>query len=400
MEKRHSFRLEQPLKLFSMVSLRKSNSQVVLIGARSSTLIAQFEPVQGNMKWCVYPIPLIRSKNDQRDQSSKIIAIDAINAGDSAVIFMTSSDKSRSDPSSQNPYTLTIAGANSSEYDDWSRICNDRQLITLNYQPLGIFHTNIRESNEPIILICGNDTNIRAYEKIVTDGKCKYQATDIGSHFPELTDVPESILCIDTLLLESMRASAIGGQEGYISLTIEHDGELIQHSAVLDGPISSIKLFQNGNVINLIVGAPIGYCLLYQDVLTNGLSNVEILENSDRYDSVLKVDVRRDIRGDINILVGTYGQKVLIYRKIAKVQPKTREKLGKIMYEYKLTSVISFPYPVFGILNQDFTGDGFKDLVVSSMYSVHLLQIKMEEVNAALEARLKLLQEIEQLENK
>jgi len=144
--------------------------------------------------------------------------------------------------------------------------------------------------------------------------------------------------------------------------------------------------------INLLVGAAIGYATVFRDVINNSLSNPTLLPKSDSYDSVLSVGVlpaQPLIGQEQELIVGTYGQRLLAYREQIKFDED-----GNIDYTYSLSWQRIVSHPVYCNLIGDFSGNGIFELIVSTLYGVHFFQFI-----ESMKTRTILLQEIIDLQN-
>ena len=127
--------------------------------------------------------------------------------------------------------------------------------------------------------------------------------------------------------------------------------------------------------LSMVVTCSIGESLVYSDVTNLGLESCERLEQSDAHDIVTSAwvdDLTFD--GNLTILLGTHGLKVLAYR---------REDSG-----WKLKWEKRFPAPILGIRYADLTGDGVKELIVITTCGVQVLQHDLEAVKETALRRL------------
>ena len=128
--------------------------------------------------------------------------------------------------------------------------------------------------------------------------------------------------------------------------------------------------------LSMVVTCSIGESLVYSDVTNQGLDNCERLENSDAHDIVTSAwvdDLTFD--GNLTILLGTHGLKVLAYRR--------ETSCWKLKWEKR------FPAPILGIRYADLTGDGVKELIVITTCGVQVLQHDLESVKETALRRLR-----------
>lgn len=99
-----------------------------------------------------------------------------------------------------------------------------------------------------------------------------------------------------------------------------------------------------------------------RDILNNGMNEDIILNGSETSDCILcscVADINMD--GQNEILLGTYGQEVLIFYFINNTWELIIRKL--------------FDAPVYSICYMDITNDGMKELIVLTQRGVHILQV-------------------------
>jgi len=196
-----------------------------------------------------------------------------------------------------------------------------------------------------------------------------YQEGDLEKHIPELCNISDIVLSLDILEYNTYRIIALGCQNGNIYLLIYNyqDQSISKHSKHLDGPIPSVKLFQSflTKQLNLVIGAAIGYSIMFVDVLTSQFQQPQILEKSDKHDSILIVETRI-VNNYLEIILGTYGQYLLAYK----------EKILNEKTVYDLSWTLLLPHPIYKIYCGNITNRGLDEMVVSTMYGINILQTK------------------------
>ncbi|KAI7868019.1 kaptin-like protein [Spinellus fusiger] len=130
-----------------------------------------------------------------------------------------------------------------------------------------------------------------------------------------------------------------------------------------------------------MVTCAVEQAMVYKSVQVNGLSRSRVLPQSHLYDSVLCSHVMDvDWDGEQEILIGTYGRQVLIYKQVAGTE------------DYNVLWRRQFAYPIYRMCHLDLNRDGLDELIVTTMYGVHIFQPNMKK---ARERLLKVLQYIE-----
>lgn len=121
--------------------------------------------------------------------------------------------------------------------------------------------------------------------------------------------------------------------------------------------------------------------IVYRSIDTDGLSTSKTLPLSGNFDSVLCSHVMDvDWDGEKEILIGTYGRQVLIYKQVSGTQVYT------VLWKRQ------FAYPIYRMTHLDLNRDGLDELIVTTMYGVHIFQPNMKK---AREKLLEVLQFVE-----
>ena len=161
--------------------------------------------------------------------------------------------------------------------------------------------------------------------------------------------------------------------------------------------------------IDLVVSGAVGYGAMYQDVDQFHLSNPVLLPRSSSHDSVLCTQAA-DLtwNGRKEVLLGTYGQELLVYRSVLNVQNDTEKDTkkkrnmkqeGDVHREYVLDWQRTFAYPLYSINVGDFDGDGIDELVVTTLQGVHVLKPDLNMAAAKIADIIQIMAEIEELES-
>lgn len=133
--------------------------------------------------------------------------------------------------------------------------------------------------------------------------------------------------------------------------------------------------------LHLVVTCAIEQAIVYRSIDTDGLSTSKTLPLSGNFDSVLCSHVMDvDWDGEKEILIGTYGRQVLIYKQVAGTQVYT------VLWKRQ------FAYPIYRMTHLDLNHDGLDELIVTTMYGVHIFQPNMKK---AREKLLEVLQFVE-----
>ncbi|XP_029049934.1 KICSTOR complex protein kaptin-like isoform X2 [Osmia bicornis bicornis] len=329
---------------------------------------------------------------------TEIISIDAYNksdSGDGFVIGITIL-KASTDTSVERYLNIYTEGAIDGEGDEGSSIeaiAQNCLTVELPYTPYHLYHTILPQQNshsEVVWLLSGSDYKIH----MIREDKLNhgYSESSIEKYFPELHDIQGIAIWINIYYYDNYnwRLTVIGCECGLVIVAIVNVLELKICKAWklrYDRPISSVCIFPQQNNITkpsflnsrgpkcslsnetklnvLIVNT--SNAVVFMDVLNNGMDEDITLNGSETSDCILcscTADINMDGRNEI--LLGTYGQEVLIFCFINNTWELIIRKL--------------FDAPVHSICYMDITNDGMKELIVLTQRGVHILQHNIMDV--------------------
>ncbi len=189
------------------------------------------------------------------------------------------------------------------------------------------------------------------------------------------------------------RLTAIGYECGKVALHITdlESSEVQSYQADVEGTISRVQLFLSGGsedvdkkedeqepVINMLAVSADFRSMVFHNVLEWGVSRSCILAKSDEYDAATTGSViDLDFDGKPEIIVGTYGQMILVYKEDEDTPCK-----------WKLIWTKAFNNPIHSICEADLTRDGVREIAVITAGSIVILQHDMKSVKELLEQRL------------
>uniref|UniRef100_A0A8C5R208 Kaptin, actin binding protein n=1 Tax=Leptobrachium leishanense TaxID=445787 RepID=A0A8C5R208_9ANUR len=258
--------------------------------------------------------------------------------------------------------------------------------LELKFTPFQLCHAEIQDGDKPetVFLLGGNDQCIHLYKE--NAGLHQFEEQPVENLFPELKDLPSNVtwLSVHNILGTSRRITAYGCQSGYVCAAhVDQERREVLQSWSLqqDGPLSKVLVFsmpgsragtgftERPSVTeeySVLVTSTIEPSVIYRDLLRRGLQDQLLLPDSDRYDSVLcaaATDV--DFDGELEVLLGTYGQELLCYKYIEDVEQSGR---------YQLVWQRSFPSPLLCMAHVDLTCDGLRELAIICLKGLHILQ--------------------------
>ncbi|XP_017787600.1 PREDICTED: kaptin-like [Habropoda laboriosa] len=330
---------------------------------------------------------------------AEIISIDAYNksdSGDGFVIGITIL-KASTDTSVERYLNIYTEGAIDGEGDEGSSIeaiAQNCLMVELAYTPYHLYHTILPQQNSPnevVWLLSGSDYKIHMIKEDKLNHS--YSESPIEKYFPELHDIQGIAIWINIYYYDNYnwRLSVIGCECGLVKVAITNISELkICYSWKLryDRPISSVSIFSLHNNIptppfinskkiklNVLV-VNTSNAVVFMDILNNGMGEDIMLNGSETSDCILCsciADINMD--GQNEILLGTYGQEVLIFCFINDTWELIIRKL--------------FDAPVHSICYMDITNDGMKELIVLTQRGVHILQHNITDVKDKWKKRYK-----------
>lgn len=90
-----------------------------------------------------------------------------------------------------------------------------------------------------------------------------------------------------------------------------------------------------------------------------------------------------DWDGEREIMIGTYGRQVLIYKqgKLVSFDPPANLTYALALVtgtqDYNVLWRRQFAYPIYRIVHFDLNCDGLDELLVTTMYGVHIFQVSL-----------------------
>ncbi|RIA89099.1 hypothetical protein C1645_773359 [Glomus cerebriforme] len=354
--------------------------------------------------WNTIKLPL-----DNKD-IGEIISMDVFSSVHSDLIFALTtahSGQNDDDPQSQfslRIYSLGVLISNFMEDAIFKVVEENCQSIRLHFTPMQLVHTKIDKDGEDciVLLLCGTDGGVHLY---IEDKYTKeWKESPVQPYYPFLAGLADSeskILSLEIKEFGNVKFIAAGCQNGMLHISIlkqnesTGDFEREQSSVALFSPITSISIFASSTskdkpeeihmLVTCAVEQAIIYCYVDKEILKHPL----YLRECSKHDSVLCSHIMDiDWDGKNEILIGTYGRELLIYKQNVNSQ-------GMIIYQ--LLWQRSFTHPIYRITGLDLNEDGIEELIVATQYGVHILQPNLYK---AKERLLKVLNEIDILNKK
>ncbi|XP_028397705.1 KICSTOR complex protein kaptin-like [Dendronephthya gigantea] len=332
-------------------------------------------------------------------QGADIVSIDAFNSSNGLHFGITFLKDSHSN--FQRQY-FNIYYGKGSELDTCKleSIADSCQTIELDFVPFQLIHARQSDDNEKdenVFLLSGSDGKIHLYEKASINQEFREQKVE--DYFPEFQNLPNNVIWMDVYYDgDRRRLSCFACQNGFLKMVVVKKNVVIKEwSSMHDGPVSSVKIFtfeaqqckisnelrevlelpeENevaetaNSEIHVLVTCVIEPSVIYEDVLNNGLSKLSILPDSDKYDCVVCSHISDvDWDGNNEILLGTFGQELMVYKLTKEYNENRKRRLQATLCWKK-----SFAQPLYAIDYVDLTNDGVRELIVASSKGLHVLQ--------------------------
>ncbi|GBN57436.1 KICSTOR complex protein kaptin [Araneus ventricosus] len=334
--------------------------------------------------------------------NAEIISMDAFNQACHIHDFVVGITFIKGDTSGMKKYFNIYSDWEPSKECDLDNIAQGCLSICLEFIPFHLTHTEIIVDGvkEVVWLLSGNDNKIHLYREDKT--RQTYYEDLSTTCFPEFSSLNSLVMWMDFFATSEYRITALGCKDGFVIVSSVNLPETtlqaswkIEH----DGPISTVRLFQDSTLesmqngffsktrkddkIHLCVGNAIEVSVVYRDILKHGLElkNQELLPESSMYDCVvcsLIADI--DMDGKNEVLLGTYGQELLVYK---------WEVASGNKGSYKLYHKQMFPHPLLALSYMDIIGDGVKELLVLTTNGLHILQHDLAQVRDICVERMK-----------
>ncbi|XP_069681565.1 KICSTOR complex protein kaptin-like isoform X2 [Periplaneta americana] len=410
----HYFVLPSQGNVYSLTKLCMSNGANKILAASLRRKVFSFEysgDSEGFLKATVKEVLFTYIPN-----GTEIISIDAFTRSQSSDDFVIGITIIKSSEHSTETYLNIYSEWEPSSEINLDSVSQNCLMIELNFIPYQLYHTQLctnaeDESNKEVVwLLSGSDEKIHMFRE--DRANHTYSEVDVAEHFPELVDPPSIILWMDIYNFETQtrRVSAFGCECGFVKLAIVDVTKkevLSSWSARFGGPVSTVRLFteesqlkapsflnlhqkirQEELPVHLLVSNTLQPSVVYMNVMEQGLRNCFPLPDSEHYDAALCSTIADvDMDGRNEIVLGTYGQEVLVY----KYQQNESDKAGS----WFLRSQRSFANPIHSILYLDVTGDGVKEFVILTLRGVHIMQHDPKDVSEVFDCRFKLLTDLQ-----
>ncbi|KAJ7376499.1 hypothetical protein OS493_034235 [Desmophyllum pertusum] len=341
-------------------------------------------------------------------ESAEIVSIDAFNRPEPSkgLVVGISLILLKNSRSHQKQFLNIYSALESKAEFSLDSIAEGCQHLELDFVPFQLTHAEIfiKGRKEVVFLLCGSDESVHMFCEDRTHQR--FEEQPVQNYFPELQNLPSNVLWLEVEAQQNAkRVTVIGCQNGHVKVTLTDltAGPSIVEEYTLDrdGPISSVKLYsqrssqikvnsddqmiettteESSTDYHLLVCCAIEASVVYTNVITQGFTNMVTLPDSDDFDCVTCTCIADvDWDGNNEIILGTYGQELLVYKCIS-VPDNTLQSSSNV--DFQLMWRRSFANPLFAIEYLDLTNDGLKEIAVASLSGLHVLQHNLDKAAA------------------
>ncbi|KAH1007617.1 hypothetical protein HUJ04_004829 [Dendroctonus ponderosae] len=391
----HYFHIPSQGNIYTMTELRLANGKSLVLAASLKRDIFYFEYSEASLSLD----PATKEISFTYIPSgAEIISIDAFNKSsitNEAVIGITIIKNSND---SDTLETFLNIYSQLEEHEDFNieNIAQNCLTVELNFIPYQLMHTELITwkgdkiaKKEIVFILTGSDNLVHIYHENTSEHS--YKDIDNRDLFPEFGKTPSPVIWIDICHLNNYeeRVTAFGCECGYVKLlkvNTKTNKVIYNFSTRFSNYISKVQLyFENEvkhpdhfgkiiskiatekkdarQVLNLIVVNSLLPSVLFRDVLKYGLSDYLTLarhNNSTVFTSCIVADI--DFDGQKEILLGTGSEEIILYKRDIKEN------------KWYLEEIKNLVAPILSMTYLDISGDGVKELIVSSMKGIHVLQ--------------------------
>jgi len=282
---------------------------------------------------------------------------------------------------------------------EWSldNVAQNCRSFALDFVPYQLMHCKARcpvsQLQSSVFVLLGGEQRFHVFAQRKND--VVFSEVKAQEYFSELTATDSIPTYLEIKAVDdAQRITAIGCDDGLIlaylvnaetnsvcaSWKIQHDSPVVQ-IMLYERCISCDSTASQHEAPALREMAKHDICIvsaredtvLYRNLLTDGFDNPLVLAGSSNYDCVTCCAlVANSNTGSHEILVGTYGQKLLAYD-ITSLNAKAYECISPAWRR-------EFAHPLLKIKLLDIAGDGVDEMVVITTKGVHILQPDMNNL--------------------
>ncbi|XP_066262660.1 KICSTOR complex protein kaptin-like [Euwallacea similis] len=392
----HYFHIPSQGNIYTLSELKLASDKMLILAASLKREIYDFEYLEASQGL----VPTSKEISFTYIPSgAEIISMDAFNksAITNEVVIGITIIKNSNDSDTLETFLNIYSQLEEHEDFNIENIAQNCLTVELNYIPYKLMHTEFFTWNddkiankEIVFILSGSDNVVHIYRENTTEHT--YKEVDSREMFPEFPKTPSPIVWIDICHMNNYeeRLTAFGCECGYVKLlkintktkkiiynfSTRFNNYIAQVYIYLENRIqppekllnklpSSLVLDKKDarQIVNLVVVNSILPSVHFRDVLKYGLSDYITLPRYDSctvFNSCVVADI--DFDGQKEILLGTSSGEIILYK---------CDENDKKWYLEEIKHIVA---PVLSLKYIDISGDGIKELIVSSMKGIHILQ--------------------------
>ncbi|XP_050294931.1 KICSTOR complex protein kaptin-like [Anthonomus grandis grandis] len=391
----HYFHIPSQGNIYTMCDLQLGNEKNLILAASLKRDIFYFEYLETSRGM----VPTTKEISFTYIPSgAEIISIDAFNKSSTsseAVIGITIIKNSNE---SDTLETFLNIYSQLEEHEDFNieNIAQNCFTVELNFIPYKLMHTELIKwdgdtivKKEIVFVLSGSDNQVHIYRENPTEHM--YKEIDSKEYFPEFSKTTSPVVWIDMLYMNNYeeRITTFGCEDGYVKLlkvNTKTNKLVYNFSTRFTNYVASVHLYFENTpnisdkfaksfgkttldkrvarpILNLIVVNSILPPVICRDVLKYGLSDYDGLARHDNgtiFTCCAVADI--DFDGQKEILVGTSSEEIILY------------KMDNVENKWFMEEIKYMAAPILSLKYLDVSGDGVRELIVSSMKGIHVLQ--------------------------
>ncbi|CAG9763912.1 unnamed protein product [Ceutorhynchus assimilis] len=356
----HYFHIPSQGNVYTTAELKLANDKLLMLAASLKREIFSLEYLEA-------PAGLVPSTKEipftYIPSGAEIISLDAFNKSLSTneVVIGITIIKNSNDSDSLETFLNIYSQLEENDEFDIENVAQNCLTVELNFIPYKLMHTKFQE--ETVFLLSGSDNLVHVYRENPQDHVFK-EIQDREVHFPEFEKTPSPVVWIDILHYNNERITAFSCECGYVKVTkvdTNTNKRLYSFVTRFANHVPKVQLYLDKNHVNLVVVNATLPPALFRNISKYGLSDYVTLHRLDDgtvFTTCLVADV--DFDGNKEIIVGTSSGELFMYK-----YNETKWYLEEVKF---------MAAPVLSLNYGDLSGDGVKELVVSSMIGIHVLQ--------------------------
>lgn len=248
--------------------------------------------------------------------------------------------------------------------------------LELDFMPYQLTHT-LYNDEQTCFVMTASDQKVHIF--CYSQDQQNYTEVEAEDVFVEFAnEFPSVALWVDFKIHDDKRYTAVALECGtFFTFVVDNvENQVLEKlEFTFQGPLTRVIFFP-GDKVQILVLASLSLSRIFYQVDTEGLNRSSILPSSDEFDiSTCCTLADLDFDGNLEILMGTFGEQLIIYK-----EDQTNQK-------WTLDWRKSFNNPIHNVFHLDLTGDGIKDIFLITMKTVLVLQHDYGKVEELIRSR-------------